>query len=148
MGHRRRGHHVRRTWTDRAGAGHHATAPTRFGKGHSGQRHRLLVMRPQRRQALPCSIQRLTQPRDIAVTENRESASKKGIFSAVDLARLRREEADERLGHREPDCGHFSSLKGDISLQGPRRMPRRLTLCVHRDPLAVSAVTLYLLEAE
>src|SRR5206468_9082880 len=61
-----------------------------------------------------------SQPRDIAVTENRESASKKEIFSAVDLARLRREEADERLGHREPDCGHFSSLKSDISLQGPR----------------------------
>jgi hypothetical protein len=105
-------------------------------------------MRPQRRQALPCFIQRLAQPRDIAVTENRESASKKGIFSAVDLAVLRREEANKRLGHREPDCGHFSSVKSDISLQGPRRMPRRLTLCVHRDPLAVSAVTLYLLEAE
>jgi hypothetical protein len=47
-------------------------------KGDRGQRHRLLVMRPQCRQALPFSIQRLAQPCDIAVTENRENASKRG----------------------------------------------------------------------
>ena len=56
------------------------------------------------------------------MTENRESASKKGIFSALDLARLRREEADERLGHREPDCGHFLFLKATLRPKVHREM--------------------------
>jgi hypothetical protein len=79
-------------------------------------------MRPQCRQALPCFIQRLAQPCDIAVPENRENASKKGVFSAVGLAVLRCEEANERLGHRQPDCGHFLSLKNDNSPQRPLKI--------------------------
>jgi len=56
------------------------------------------------------------------MAENRENAGEQRIFTAVNLAVLRREEADERLGHREPDCGHSLSLKSSVSPQSPLRM--------------------------
>ena len=92
-----------------------------LGKGDSGQRHRLLVMRPQRRQALALLH---TAPRPSPATlpwpKIAKTPAKRGYFSAVDLAVLRREEANKRLGHREPDCGHSLVLQSAISLQGPR----------------------------
>src|SRR5438128_9833410 len=81
-------------------------------------------MSSQCRQALPLRVQRLAQSGNIAMTEDRENAREQKIFAAVDFARLRCEEADERLGHREPDCGHFLSLKSSASPQSPLRMRR------------------------
>ena len=110
MGHRRRGYHVRGTWADRGRAGHHPAAPARLGEGDRGQCHRLLVVRTQCRQTLPCRVQRLAQAGDVTVAENCENARKERMFVAIDLARLCREEADERLRHREADCGHTASF--------------------------------------
>jgi len=119
-------------------ASHHTAATARLGKGDRSQRHCLLVMSPQCRQALPFRIQRLAQSGDIAMTEDRENASKKGRFSPVDLARLRREEADERLGHREPDCGHFPvPQKQRVTAKSAEDASRKAS----RASLAISAAT-------
>ncbi len=40
------------------------------------------------------------------MAKDRENAGKERLLVAIDLARLRREETDERLGHRETDRGH------------------------------------------
>jgi hypothetical protein len=52
-----------------------------------------------RRTALPDSS-------DIAVPENGKNAGKQRKFAAIDFARLNREVAGERLGHRQADRGH------------------------------------------
>jgi hypothetical protein len=43
---------------------------------------------------------------DIAMPENGKNAGKQRNFAAIDFARLHREIADERLGHRQTDRGH------------------------------------------
>jgi hypothetical protein len=58
------------------------------------------------RQPLACAVQRLAETGDVAMPENRENTGKQGHFAAVDFARLRREIANERLGHRQTDRGH------------------------------------------
>ncbi len=60
-----------------------------LGEGNGGQRHRLLVMGAERRQGLADLVERLAQPRHIAVAEDREDAGEERRLVAVDLAALR-----------------------------------------------------------
>jgi hypothetical protein len=99
-------HHVRCARTDRTCAGHHAAPPARLGEGDRRLAHCLLVMRAQCRQPLAHVVQRLADSGDIAMPENRKNAGKQGNLAAIHFARLRREIANERLGHRQPDRGH------------------------------------------
>jgi hypothetical protein len=49
---------------------------------------------------------RFADSSDIAVPENGKNAGKQRKFAAIDFARLNREIADERLGHRQAERGH------------------------------------------
>jgi hypothetical protein len=119
-------------------ASHHTAATARLGKGDRSQRHCLLVMSSQCRQALPLRVQRLAQSGNIAMTEDRENAREQKIFAAVDFARLRCEEADERLGHCEPDCGHFPvPQKQRVTAKSAEDASRKAS----RASLAISAAT-------
>jgi hypothetical protein len=51
-------------------------------------------------------VQRFADSSDIAVPENGKNAREQRKFAAIDFARLRREIADERLGHRQADRSH------------------------------------------
>jgi hypothetical protein len=67
-------------------------------------RHALLVMRPIGRQLVPHLIQRLAEPRDIAMPENREHTAEDRHGLAVDHRLLPRQELRQRLRHGEAGC--------------------------------------------
>ena len=71
----------------------------------------------------------------VAVAENRENAREQKILTTVDFAVLRGEEADERLGHRETDCGHFPVLqKQRVSAKSAEDTPRKASFNPVRPP--------------
>jgi hypothetical protein len=102
----RRRHHVSCARANRTRAGHHAAPPARLSEADCSQAHSLLVMRAQSRQPLARVVQRFADSGDIAMPENGKNAGKQWNFAAIDFARLHREIADERLGHRQTDRGH------------------------------------------
>ncbi len=104
-------YHVGRTGADRTRHRHHAAAKTRLGKGNGGMGHCLLVMGAVGRQFFPDLIQRLAEPRDIAMAENGPDAGENRHLLAVDYRHLLGEEARQCLRHRQAyRLGHVSLL--------------------------------------
>ncbi len=68
--------------------------------------HRLLVSGLVVGQHLGTLVQRLTDPGDVAVTEDPEAAAEEAVLDAVSLDVLVRQEANQRLGGREPHGPH------------------------------------------
>ncbi len=66
--------------------------------------HRLLVVRPQRRQLMTMLVQRFAHSRDVAVPEDREDAAEQRLGSGAVPGpdALRREVADQRLRRGKP----------------------------------------------
>ena len=63
---------------------------------------RLLVARGMEGQQVAVLMQRLTEPGDVAVSEDPEAASEEARALAVALDLLCGKEADQRLGDRQP----------------------------------------------
>src|SRR5579864_7790779 len=78
----------------------------RLSEGDRSTRHRLLVVGAQDRQAIPDGVERLAEPGDIAVAEDRPDSCEQGLLLAVGLDALRTEIASQGLRHRQPDRSH------------------------------------------
>ena len=97
MGDAGRGHHIGGAGSDRRRAGHHAAAPAGLGEGDGRIGHALFVMRPERRQAVLCTMQGLAHARDVAMTEDRPDAGEERHARSVDFDHLPAEIAHQRL---------------------------------------------------
>ncbi len=101
---RRRGgsrHHVRGTGSDRGRAGERPQPATCFCKGRRHVNHTLLVLRLEERQLLATEfLQRLTQARDVAVTEDSGHAANQSMLDAVPFDVLLLEKPHQRGRHR------------------------------------------------
>ena len=86
-------------------------------------------MRPQRRQPLALGIERLAEPGDIAVAEDRDDAGEERHLIAADLADLSREEADQRLRHGQPDRAHFRPSRFGLAFPRLNRTARMIGFC-------------------
>ncbi len=124
------GDHIRRAGTDGGGAGHHAAAARGFGESAGRQRHRLLIMRAEDRQCLPRLIQRLAEPGDIAVAENRPDAAEQRLNGTARLHFLSGQEACAILSGGQSHRGHGAltsfCLEPGIRIAVPSPMGRGL----------------------
>ena len=84
MGDGRGCHHVGGAGADGAGAGHHAPAVARLGKGNGRMGHGLFVMGAVCRQRVANLGQRLAKSCDIAMAEDRKDAGEERLFLAID----------------------------------------------------------------
>ncbi len=112
MRERRRRDEIRRARADRRRDRHHPSAEMRLCVSDRAVRHRLLVLRAQRRQLVTMLIQRLAEARDVAVPEDREHAAEEQLGAAAVFRRdaLRREVTHERLRGGQADgaaCLHL-----------------------------------------
>ena len=117
---RRRGDQVGGAGADRGRARHHPPAKVRLREGDRRVRHRLLVVRAVGRQRGAMRVQRFAEPGDVAVTEDRPHAGEERHSPPSRSTRMRREIADQRLRHRQPDV----LLIRTSALPSPRRTPR------------------------
>ena len=107
VGDRGGGDHVRGAGTDRRRAGHHAPPRVRLRVRDGRVSHGLLVVRPERRDLGLGRVERLAEPRHVAVAEDRPDASEERRLASIDLCPLGAEEPHQRLSHRQPNRGHF-----------------------------------------
>jgi hypothetical protein len=123
---RRRGgrHEVGRAGPDRRRARHHPPPEVGFRERDRRMPHRLLVVGPISRQFLAVAIERLAQPRDVAVAEDRPDAGEQRHLAAVANRSLRRQIAHERLRHRQSKRCHRVPLSFSYARSfGPRPNP-------------------------
>ena len=69
--------------------------------------HRLLVVSPERGELRLGGVERLAEPRHVAVAEDRPHAAEERRLASVRLRALGAEVPDQRLGHREPHGAHL-----------------------------------------
>ena len=108
---RGRRHHVGRAGTDRGRAGHQPPAAKCLGVGDRGVRHRLLVVRAQRRKAIAHLRQGLAHSSDVAMTEDGEHPVHERHGSAVDGRLLRHQVAHQRLRGRQSQARHAAARR-------------------------------------
>ena len=106
---RRPGDHVRRAGADRGRAGERREAIVHPREPARRVHHRLLVARHVIRQELRPLEERLADPGDVAVPEDPPDPREESPLHAVALDVLRREEAHQRLRHRQ--SRHVATLR-------------------------------------
>src|SRR3546814_8352460 len=96
--------HIGRTRPDRARADHRPAAAHLLGISDRGVRHRLLVMRAPGRQPVARGMERLAQPGDVAVAEDRPGPCEKGCLPLAVIDRLRRQDRKSTRPNSSHQC--------------------------------------------
>ncbi len=104
------GDHVRRAWTDRRAARVDFATQVLFGKTDSGMAHALLVTSLMDHQVAAVLLQRLPNPKHVAMPENGEDASDEFALYAIDFDVLVIEKLHQGLGHGQSGCTHVRTL--------------------------------------
>jgi Xaa-Pro aminopeptidase len=78
----------------------------RFGVGHGGKRHALLVVRAVGREGFLDRMQRFSETGHVAMPEDRPDAAKQRLRAVFREHFLRRQIAHQRLRHRQPNRSH------------------------------------------
>ena len=102
-------HHIGSTGSNRAGRDHDLAATLRLRIRDAGKGHALFGLAAIRRQVVLGPLQRMSQRRDVAVTEDRIDASEERLDRAVDLHRLLCDQVlHNRLRSRKSNgLGHY-----------------------------------------
>ena len=126
---RRAGDHVRRARADRRRARQRGQAVLHSRVAGRGVHHRLLVAGVVEGHRLGLLEQRLPDARDVAVTEDAETARDQPLLDAVALGVLDTQEPDQRLRHRQSHACLLADVIGSRGSISWSRQEARIQAC-------------------